>query len=91
MDDPPPFDMTLEQAAVVYAIAHGATMRMIEHELGDHPYGDAIPRVVLTAGQAALLVPSVLLLIRKVFPTIADPDVLLAALRDGSTPLPTIN
>lgn len=91
MDDPPPFDMTLEQAAVVYAIAHGATMRMIEHELVDHPYGDAIPRVVLTAGQAALLVPAVLLLLRQVFPSIADPEVLLAALRDGSTPLPTIN
>jgi len=89
--DTPPFDMTIEQAAVIYAVAHGATLRMIERDLADMPYGDTIPRAVLTAGQAALLVPTVLLLLLRCFPSIADPDVLVAALRDGSTPLPTIN
>lgn len=91
MDEPPPFDLTLEQAAFIYAVAHGATLRMMERDVPDLPFGEAIPRYVLTAGQASMLVPAVLLLVRKCFPTIADPDVLLAALRDGSTPLPTIN
>lgn len=91
MDDAPPFDLTLEQAAVVLAVAQGAMLRLYERDVPDMPFGAAIPRAALTAGQAALLVPIVVLLIGRLYPSLLDDEVFASALRDGAIPSPTIN
>lgn len=91
MDDAPPLDITLEQAAFLLALAQGATCRMLDADALDMPFGEVIPRRILTIGQAAMLVPALALLIPKLYPSLLDDEVFASAIRDGAPPSTTIN
>ena len=91
MDEPPPFELTLEHAAYLYLTAAGVMCRMIDADLPDGPFGAEIPRRVLTAGQASALIPIVVLLLAEKFPGLLDDDVLASAINAGAQPFPTIN
>lgn len=91
MDEPPTFDLTLEQAAYLYLTAAGVMCRLIDGDFPDGPFGAEIPRRVMTAGQASALIPIVVFLLAEKFPGLLDDDVLASAIHAGAQPFPTIN
>lgn len=91
MDDAPPFDLTLEQAAYLYLSAAGVMCRLIEADIPDGPFGAEIPRKVMTGGQASQLIPVLVFLLAQRFPALLDDDVLASAIHAGAQPFPTIN
>lgn len=85
------FDLTLEQAAFLFQGYIMAVTRMEVAGIEDKRPSDAIPRSILSCGDALLLIPAGLVLVAKLYPQLMDTEVLMAALRMGSRPGTAIN
>lgn len=85
------FDLTLEQAATVYALVAAVLVRMEDHEVEDRKPSSPVPRGVINCGQLNAIVPLTMALLCKHFPQLLDEDTLDAALRLLELPHSSIN
>lgn len=85
----PEIDLTLEQAAILFHTAICVVSRMETEEFDARPMSSAIPRSVMTCGDALMLIPAAMLLTARLFPQLIDTETLSQALRNAA--MPTIN
>lgn len=85
----PEIELTLEQAAILFHTAISVIARMETDEFDARPMSAAIPRGVMTCGDALMLIPAAMLLTAKAYPELMDTEVLSQALRNAA--MPTIN
>lgn len=90
-DPLPEIELTLEQAAVLFQCAVSVVSRMETEEFDVRPMSSAIPRDVMTCGDALMLIPAAMLLTAKLYPQLMDTEVLVQALRNAAGVIPTIN
>lgn len=85
----PEIELTLEQAAILFHTAICVVSRMETEEFDARPVSAAIPRSVMTCGDALMLIPAAMLLTAKLYPQLMDTEILSQALRGAS--MPTLN
>lgn len=90
-DPLPEIELTLEQAAILFQCAVSVVGRMETDEFDARPVSSAIPRGVMTCGDALMLIPAAMLLTAKLYPQLMDTEVLCQALRNAAGVMPTIN
>lgn len=83
-------DITETDAAVLYALALHAVGKLTDYEADNGPRRDgaAIPRAVMTYGEAEALLPGLLVMIVHAFPALRDEEYVEALVRGatGSRP-----
>lgn len=83
------FELTLDEAASVFAIAASVVRRLEEGEVDERKPSAPLPRGALNCGEAVQLLPLLMCLLVKEFPQLLDEDVLAVALRMCARPLPS--
>lgn len=79
-----PFDLDIDDAAVIYLIASVVAGRLGDEGYTDKPYSAPLPRGFIKAGEAVLLVPALMALVLERHPTLLDTEVLQASLMSAS-------
>ena len=85
------FELSIEQAAFLFARYVTTISRMEEAELDTLRPSAALPRSVLTCGEALMLIPAGLVLVAKLYPGLMEEETLIAALRMNLRPGATVN
>lgn len=85
MSAPPPFDLTIEQAAVMLERSMYVVGTLEAACIGERADGEPLPRGMLTCGEAMLLIPALAVLIVQRYPQLLEDDALDDALRTAAT------
>lgn len=87
----PDIELTLEQAAILFATSISVIARMDSDDFDRRRPSAAVPREVMTCADAMMLVPAAMLLSAKLYPQLMDTEILSQALRAASGAMVTIN
>jgi hypothetical protein len=87
---PPPLDLPFDHAAILYATAIGVMAKMQDSDMDERGYDAALPRGVLTCGEAMALLPLVMVLLVGAYPDLLDQGALETALRTAVLPSSTL-
>lgn len=77
-------DLDIEDAALILVTCSSILERLDEKEIDLKPTYEPLPRGVMTCGQAMTIVPLLMVLITKDYPTLLDQEVFLNVIRDAS-------
>lgn len=80
---PPPIEIAQDEAAILYTTAWSVLNRLTLAGMHEKPDGTPLPRGLLRAGEAMMLVTSCIALCASRFPDLNDPAVLQRSIHDA--------